>query len=266
MAESKQQQGDALKKRTLAGIHLLSGVPHSRLLEVEQACTWHEYTPNQIVFDTQDTSSDVWFIVRGKLRIIIFSANPVTAKDEALAQGVPNATTTLVPVSDGGIAATNSVTLAEMVTGNAFGELSALDGQPRSARVMTLDNCLLASLPSTAFLQLVEECPKLATALLQRFAGLIRSLNRRVYSLSTLSPAQRIYTELVRLAEPNPNATGGWLIAALPGHGELADWAGAEREDVARAIGNLAREGIVERRNRSLVVRDTARLRALANL
>lgn len=231
-------------KRSLAHIKLLADVPTEMLAELEAKCLWREYHPNDIIFELDDVGTDMFFIVRGKLRIIIFSQAAET-------DGTPH---------DG------SVTLAEMVTGDTFGELAAIDGRPRSARAMALDNCLLATLPSEHFLDLMERCPKVAIALVRRFAHLVRSLNKRVHSLSTLTPTQRIYTELVRLAEPNPQGDGSWLIQNLPPHGDIASWAGADKETVAMAIGQLAREAIVERKHRSLHIRNHARLRLLAHM
>jgi len=237
--------GPSAPSRSLGNITLLADVPTPRLQRLAEECQWHTYAPDDIVFDHDDTSTDVYFVVRGKLRIVIFSAG--TAPDP-----------------DGG--GTGSVTMAEMTSGDAFGELSAIDGRPRSARAVALDNCVLARLPSAAMIQLLEDCPKVGVTLLRHFAGMIRSLNRRVHSLSTLTPSQRVYAELARIAEPNPIGDGSWLIAQLPSHGELAEQAGAPREVVAQAIGHLAREDVLERRHKSLLIKNHARLRMLAHM
>lgn len=231
--------------KSLRGIRLLADVPSQRLAQAEAACKWHTFAPNQMIFELDDMGTDVYFVVRGKLRIMIFGQ-----------------------IGDEGDAAPqeSSVTLAEMVDGDTFGEMSAIDGMPRSARALAIDNCLLATLDRASFVALMEDCPKVAISLLSRLTSLIRSLNKRVQSLSTLTPMQRIYGELVRLAEPNPQGDGSWVINNLPPHGDIASWAGADRENVAIAIGQLAREGVVERRHRSLVVRNHQRLRMLAHL
>jgi len=242
-AAAQSAPASSVGRQSLGHIKLLAEVPQDVIADLEGKCRWREYKPNDIIFELDDTGTDIFFIARGKLRIIIFSQ----ADDETTA-------------------ADSSVTLAEMVTGDTFGELAAIDGRPRSARAMALDNCLLATLPSDELHVLMERCPKVAIALLRRFAQLVRSLNKRVHSLSTLTPMQRIYTELVRLAEPNPQGDGSWLILNLPPHGDIASWAGAGKENVAMAIGQLAREGIVERKHRSLLIKNHARLRMLAHM
>lgn len=234
---------------SLAGIRLLQGLPQDALHVLEEKCAWKEYEPDQVIFDLDDDGTDVCFIARGKLRILIFGR---PEEGEAVD----------LPVHGHG----EQVALAEMFTGDTFGELSAIDGRPRSARAIAVDICVIAMLPRQDMLDLLHSHPTVAVALLGRFAGLLRSMNRRVYSMATMTPQQRVYVELLRLSHPNPQGDGSWIIDALPAHGEIADWAAAPRESVGSAIGQLAREGVVERRHRSLVIKDHARLRLLAHL
>ncbi len=234
---------------SLAGIRLLQGLPQDALHALEEKCIWREYEPDQVIFDLDDDGTDVCFIARGKLRILIFG-RPEEGEVVEL------------PVQSQG----EQVALAEMFTGDTFGELSAIDGRPRSARAIALDICVIAMLPRQDMLALLHSHPAVAVALLGRFASMLRSMNRRVYSMATMTPQQRVYVELLRLSHPNPQGDGSWIIDALPAHGDIADWAAASRESVGSAIGQLAREGVVERRHRSLVIKDHARLRLLAHL
>lgn len=229
---------------TLDGIRLLHSLPAEALRALEARCQWRQYGPEEMIFDLDDDGTDVCFIARGKLRILIFGRG----------EG-----------ADGGDVA-EQVALAEMFTGDTFGELSAIDGRPRSARVIAQDNCIVAMLPREAMLELLRGHPEVAVALLTRFAGMLRSMNRRVFSMATMTPQQRVYMELLRMAHPNPQGDGSWIIDALPAHGEIADWSAAPRDVVGTAIGHLAREGVVERRHRSLLIKDHARLRMLTHL
>lgn len=229
--------------RSLAHFRLLADVPAPRLAEFEARCVWRTFKPNEMVLEHDDSGTDVYFVARGKVRITSLG----TGEGEGFNRPEEN------------------VVLAEIDSGEIFGELSAIDGQPRSARAVSTDYCLLAQCSRQDFLVLLLDCPKLALALLQRMASFVRTLNQRVHSLSTLTPAQRIYGELVRISEPNPTGDGTWVIQNLPPHGDIAGWAGVDREDVATAIGQLAREGLVERRHRSLLVRNYARLKLLAH-
>ena len=52
----------------------------------------------------------------------------------------------------------------------------------------------------------------------------------------------------------------------MPNHDELAKRSGTEKTDVAMAIGSLARDGIIERKHKTMVIRDHPKLRMLAKM
>ena len=222
-------------ERNLSGNKLLVEAKPKILAGIEKKCEWLEYSSGEVVIDLADNSTDVYFVVKGKLKAMDYLS------DE------------------------HEVALAELNPGDSFGELSAIDLQVRSARVTAMEPALLASLPSEDFKKLLLACPGMALALLKRFAGFIRTLNTRITALSTLTPHQRIYYELLRISEPNTSGDGSWVIVNIPNHSEIATWIGAEKEIVADAIGKLARDGVVERKHKNLLIRDHSRLQRLAN-
>lgn len=222
-------------ERTLQNVEMLAEAGPDRVEDLEKKCRWLTFEANQTIVDRDDTSTDVFFIVSGRVKVMDF-----LGKDQEIA-------------------------LAELGDGASFGELSAIDLSKRSARVTALQTSLIASLPSTDFKKLLLDCPGIAVMLLKRFASVIRTLNTRVTALTTLSPHQRVYYELLRMSEPNPQGDGSWMIHYLPKHEEIASWSGTRREDVAMAIGHLAREGIVGRKHKSLVIKDHSKLQMLLN-
>jgi len=235
MSDEQDQTVDPQDQK-LDSIELLIEAPPTAVRDLEQACTWVRYQPNQTIVERNDESTDVFFIVKGAVKVLDFLAN-----DQEIA-------------------------LAQLSAGSSFGEMSAIDASRRSARVSAIEETTLAKLPSKDFRRLLMDCPGIAIMLLKRFAGLIRTLNNRVTSLSTLSPHQRVYFELLRMSEPNTQGDGTWMIHFLPKHEDIASWSGTSREDVAMAIGHLAREGIVGRKHKSLVIKDYERLQMLLNL
>ena len=214
---------------------LLTEADPAKISELEKCCKWVEYEADEIVVNLKDETTNVFFVVKGKLRAMDF-----LNEDE-------------------------EVSLAELIPGDSFGELSAIDLKVRSARVTTIEPALLASLSSKEFRQLLLDCPGIALAMLKTFASFIRTLNTRITALSTMSPHQRIYQELLRISEPNTDGDGSWIIINAPHHSELASWVGAAKQTVAEAIGSLAREGVIERKHKDLHIRDRARLQRLAS-
>lgn len=223
-------------ERTLKDISLLAEAPPAKVKELEECCEWLEYGADEIVVNLKDESTNVYFVVKGKLRAMDYLTDE---NDE--------------------------VALAELGEGCSFGELSAIDLKVRSARVTTIEPTLLASVASKDFRKLLFDCPGISLSLLKTFAGFIRTLNTRITALSSLSPHQRIYQELLRISEPNTDGDGSWIISKLPNHSELATWVGAEKQAVAEAMGSLARDGVIERRHGTLHIKDRARLQRLAS-
>ncbi|MEE8393556.1 MAG: Crp/Fnr family transcriptional regulator [Rhodospirillales bacterium] len=231
----KPQKGNN-PERSLNGISILVEVPPERIAQIEKKCGWLEFSTDDIIIDLDDTTTDVYFIVKGKVKVMDFMAeNP-------------------------------EVALAELKAGDSMGELTALDSKKRSARVTAMTRTIVASLSSKDFRELLLDCPEMSLALLKRFASYIRSLNARLTSLSILSPHQRVYYELLRICEPNTMGDGSWIIINAPNHSEIASWVGAEKGLVADAIGKLARDGVIERRHRNFLIKDHARLQRLAEM
>lgn len=221
--------------RSLADISVLAEVPPKMIADLEKKCEWLEFATDDIIIDVSDTTTNLYFVVKGKVKAADF------------------------------ISESRQVALAELVKGSSFGELAAVDLKKRSARITAVEPTLVASLSSKEFRNLLIASPETALALLKRFAGYIRTLNTRLTTLSTLSPHQRVYYELLRIAEPNTLGDGSWIVSNVPNHAEIADWIGADKEIVAQAIGKLARDGIVERKHRNLIIKDHSRLRRLAD-
>ncbi len=221
-------------ERDLSDIELLTEAPLAMTERLVSECNWSEYEPGDIVVDQNESSTDVYFIVSGAVRIVDY------LEDD------------------------REIALAELSKGDCFGELSALDLKVRSARVTATEPTILASMTSKNFRTLLLECPGIAITLLKRLAGYVRTLTTRVSAMSSMTPQQRVYAELVRMSEPDVERDGRWVISNFPGHGEIASWVGTERDVVAEAIGQLARSGIVERKHKVLRINDHARLQRLA--
>lgn len=222
----------------LCHITLLEDLSPEKRREFEKLCTWQMHDVDDVVFDSETDSREVYFVVSGAVRIVTDSPYK-REKDE-------------------------KVTFADFSAGNYFGELAAIDNLPRSARVISTETTELASLGGANFLRLVAENPSVSLKLVKRLTKIIRSLDKRVAQLSTLSESERVYSELIRIARPDPVNPDHWAIPNMPKHNEIASWAGTSRETVAQVIGDLARTGVVERRSFGMTINDWQRLRLLA--
>ena len=129
----------------------------------------------------------------------------------------------------------------------------------RSANIVAVEDSLVLVVPPDVFTEILTHNPPATMQVLHRLAHIIRTADDRIMDLSTLKAVQRVYVELVRLAEVDEQ-TGQCLVRPLPTQRDIARRASTSRETVARVLGQLARAEIVERKGRTLYIHDVDRL------
>jgi CRP-like cAMP-binding protein len=147
--------------------------------------------------------------------------------------------------------------------GSFFGELSVIDGQPRSAHVIALQPSVVGVIPQQAAREVFYRLPATAEAMMKHLAALVRNLSAFRALLAIPNAQQRVYALLQQLAQQMP----GGLVAIqnLPKQQEIAIMINTSRETVSRAIAHLVQTGVIEKDFRRLIVRDPNRLRRLAS-
>ncbi len=218
-----------MNERTLDGIPVFQVLDEDEREKVRSLCRWRQCRAGDVIFEAGSPSDEVFFICAGSFHIVDFSQ------------------------------AGREVNFATMRAGDLFGELAAIDGQPRSACVVAEENSLLAVLPSRHFLALLRDNAEFTFLLLKRLASMVRTGDVRVMELSTLGAAKRIYAELLRMAVPDAATPGLWIIRPLPPLREIASRVGTTRETVARTLGQLYPTGLIRRKGRNLYLMDRAK-------
>lgn len=143
--------------------------------------------------------------------------------------------------------------------GEMFGELAAIDGEPRSADVVAAESSSLLVIPGATFVDLIGREPVLSLWLARYLAHQVRYLTNRIYELSTMGVGPRLQAELLRLAG-EPDVKGAAAISRVPTQAELAARIGTNRETVTREFSLLVKEGLVVREGRRIVVPSVERL------
>lgn len=156
------------------------------------------------------------------------------------------------------------VILREMGPWEMFGELSAIDGQPRSTNVIGIEDGRMAHMTGAEFTAMLGEVPAAGLWVVRQLAQRIRNLTERAFELATLPVASRVQAELLRLADAvgAPGAAEA-EIHPMPTHADLAARIGTSREAVSRELGLLAQEGLLEQTGRRLRIGSIPALRAL---
>lgn len=221
------------KDKSLAGVALFHDVDDAIVRAFEKHCGWRAYAPHDQIIDRQSDSRDVFFIVKGRVRVVNYSISG------------------------------REISFDDLDEGSIFGELAALDGEPRSANVVALEDTIVATLSPRSFQEFLLEYPIVGLALMRRLARVIRISVDRIMDLSTLGANNRVHAEILRLAKASARNEQTAVIEPVPTHGDIASRVSTARETVARVFGDLAKKGIVERKDGVLEVKDLPRLKAM---
>ena len=89
---------------------------------------------------------------------------------------------------------------SEIGAGQIFGEFSAIDGLPRSASVVAMEDSVVARMKAVDFVALLRADFDLTLRLLRILTGKARGLSDRIFELIALNARDRICYELARLA------------------------------------------------------------------
>jgi CRP-like cAMP-binding protein len=222
--------GSGGSEKTLAKIELFAGIAGPALERLSHECTWRTYDPGQQVISRESKDRHVYFIVSGKVRVGVYSA------------------------------AGREVAFRDVGAGKCFGEISAIDALPRSANVEALEESVIASVSPQLFWKLLQTEPSVMANVARLLAATIRSLSDRLFELSTLGIQNRVHAEVLRLAKEAGLQGRTAILDPAPRHVDIASRISANREQVTKELSAMARQGLVEKRGRALVVPDIARL------
>ena len=218
---------------TLLGVDIFSSLDHGARASIARHCHTYRYPAQHNIVCNRDTSDDVYFVIGGKVRATIFSR--------------------------GG----KEVAFRDMGAGEMFGDLSAIDGRPRCANVITQEESVVLNMSASAFQEVLHGHSQVAFAVLCGLTELVRHLSDRVVEFSTLGVNNRIHAELLRLAKKYPGNGELVEITHPPTHADIASRISTNREAVTRELNALARDGLIERQDGALVIVNVARLAQL---
>ncbi len=147
------------------------------------------------------------------------------------------------------------VILSFLGPGEVFGELSLLDGKPRSATVTATAPTSLLMLRRPDFLGLLAGMPQIAVSLLGELAERLRRTDQQLEGLALFNVASRLAKTLLRLAlEHGVEVAEGFALEDPPTHQQLANMTGSTRETVSRVFKQLESQGYITRRGGQIVV------------
>lgn len=151
--------------------------------------------------------------------------------------------------------------------GEVFGELSVLDGEPRSASAKTLERTRLLVLERNHLLPFLKETPEVCVELITVLCGRLRQTTNQLEDSAFLELKPRLARKLLQLAEHYGTATaeGHIAIALSLSQGQLGAMLNATRESVNRCFAEWARIDLVSFEQGEIKLCKPRALEAVAN-
>ncbi|TNY35150.1 Crp/Fnr family transcriptional regulator [Thermomonospora catenispora] len=166
------------------------------------------------------------------------------------------------------------VVLAVRGPGALLGEVSAIDGLPRSATVTALEAARVQALSAAEFMGFLHAHSRVSVLLMRMLCQRWRDADRKRIEFGVFDTTGRVAQRLVELAErysepyrprrgaaPHDHPAGSVRITLNLTQEELAGWVGASREAVSKALRTLRSHGWIETGRRRVIVHDLQALR-----
>jgi CRP-like cAMP-binding protein len=216
----------------LRNVPLFSELSERELTSIAGLAQRRRYQPRDVIVQQSDPSTELFIIIEGHLKVLTIGAE---GRDTAL-----------------GI----------MGPGEVFGEVSLLDGGPRSATIAALDSAELLVIRREHFFQFLESSPTTAIALLRVLAGRLRRLTERSEDIAFLRVGGRLAKRLVGLAKQYGKALadGSVRLEFKLSQQEVGEFVGTTRESANKQLKVWEHEGLLSQQNGHLIFHDLERL------
>lgn len=195
----KQETSAMLEK-----VSLFANLPSEYLTQLEKLSVLRKYAKNTVLVTEGDESTHLYIIHKG-------TASAYLNNDDG-----------------------RQVNLNYMHDGDYFGELSLLDGKPRSASVITVTDCEIMLVSRVSVLELLRTYPEFTMQLLTELTRRVRDLTDSVKDLALLDVYGRVSAALEKLCDDNKRIHNPKVT-----HQDIANMVGSSREMVSRIMKQL---------------------------
>lgn len=216
----------------ISKVPLFEGLMDTDCYTICKAMVVREFTAGETIVHEEDRNSNTFFVIgTGKVHVTVLT---------------PEGKQTI---------------LATLHKGDFFGEMSLLDGEPRSASVISAEPCRLFVLYRPAFFEILEKFPHITIRLLVTMSRRIRHSNRQINTLSMMSVYGRVADVILQLAREQGKRTADMVIIPNPPtHQTIAEMAGTSRETVSRIFSQLRKKHLIITNRKRLVVLNEEKL------
>jgi CRP/FNR family cyclic AMP-dependent transcriptional regulator len=197
--------------------NLLSGLPPEISSALFSTATHTHLSAEETLFHAGDVGDSCYRLDRGLLKVVVSS-----------------------PKGD-------QRTIAVLGPGSIVGELSVMDGLPRSASVVAIGDCQLQKINRDAFERCAKSNPEIFTYLAGLLIQRLREADEVLIATSFLTIKGRLARAFLNLAEHlgQKDAAGRITFDYKINQSDLAAMAGVARENVSRTLAEWKRRKII---------------------
>jgi CRP/FNR family cyclic AMP-dependent transcriptional regulator len=211
----------------LRNVSLFSRLSDQELEVLADSLRKRTFAKGMIIFHKDSPGQSLYIVQSGKVRIFILSE------------------------------AGQEISVRVYGCGEVFGELSMLDGLPRSAGAIAMEKTLVLTLHRDNFLALLERYPRMAPGIIATLSGRVRYTTEYAEGLAFLDVNGRVAKRLLELADLyGVKKERGTEIDLGLTQRELASLVGTTRESVNKVVGTFRDQGLIEVEGQRITVVD----------
>ncbi len=216
----------------LRQIPLFASLDDVALKNLSIISSYKVYKKNEVIFHLGDEGSTLFILNSGSVKIFL---NDDKGKE---------------------------VILKILYKGDFFGEMSLLDGQFRSANVMSVEPSKALIIQREDFLRLIESNPEIALNTMISLSRRLRKIDEKVASLAFLDSYGKVARFLLDFMEDNGNDIDGKVIIETNlTRLQMANMAGISRETLTRIFGEFQKRGVIKVQGRNVTILDESLLK-----
>ena len=225
------------KVTMLRNVRLFAGLPEGELEGLADTLGKRTFAKGMIIFHKESPGQTLYIIESGKVRIFILSESG------------------------------QEISVNIYGPSDVFGELSLLDGLPRSAGAVAVERTVTYTLHRDDFLRHLEAYPRMAKSIMEVLSIRLRYTTIYAESLSFLDVYGRVAAKLLELADryglrnDGKDGSDGIEINLRLTQAELATWVAATRESVNKVLGTFRDQGLIQVEGQRITILDMPGLR-----
>ena len=209
---------DAMLKK----ISLFACLDDDTLENLQNTAIRRRYPKNTVLFSKGDFSDSMYVVVKGKVKAVIYNEEG------------------------------REMLLSFFGPGEYFGEISMLDGQPRSASMVTKTPCQLLIIGGKEVKRVLFSNPEMVSRLLIQTLGKLRDATDRIENITFLNVYGRIVNLFLQQARPKDKEI---TLHEKLTHQEIANIVGSSREMVSRVMKELVQGGYITVNRKNIIIK-----------